>query len=250
MALDYYSGKRDCPLSDYETKRLKAAPFYKLGMSNDKIVKTLTASFDYIEGKIKEQSIGLAESKKFPFDRFSVQEYRNGVLTNETDKKEPVTYDREWITKLARLEDSVTELRYGPVQKALDVAASVAQGTKELAEGIAKYQADGIYSGFDMGRGISSFLDGWSYGEAVSEMKREYERLSSSENEVDRIAAIDKKMDIKILMNDIRDYANVYEKAATGLRTNCDGMIYCLKRFKEDRENHSLSSSRLQWVKI
>lgn len=249
VALDYYRKQPDCTLAEYEIGKLKEAPFYRTGMSNDKITNMLNSTFKYIESKIDNPSFDTIERSSINFDDFSCRVYKEGNLVKDTKAKEPVTYDREWITKLARLEDSIMELRYGPIQDALNIAASFGKGTKELVEGIAEYKADGIYSGFDIGQGIGSFKEGLEYGAIISDLEREYKKLSTSEHENDRIAAIDKKIDLKLLREEIHANTNIYTKAAIALRENCDKMIDAIRELKASKEKNTLTEPKLQSIK-
>lgn len=249
VALDYYRKQPDCTLAEYEIEKLKEAPFYRTGMSNDKIKNALNDTFKYIESKIDDPGFDKIEKSSINFDDFSCRVYKEGSLVKDTNAKEPVTYDREWITKLARLEDSIMELRYGPIQDALNIAASFGKGTKELVEGIAEYKADGIYSGFDIGQGISSFKEGLEYGAIITELEREYKKLSTSEHENDRIAAIDKKIDLKLLREEIHANTNIYTKAAITLRENCDKMIDAIRELKASKEKNTLTEPKLQSIK-
>lgn len=249
VALDYYRKQPDCTLAEYEIEKLKEAPFYRTGMSNDRITNALNDTFKYIETKIDNPGFDNIERSSINFDDFSCRVYKEGNLVKDTNAKEPITYDREWITKLARLEDSIMELRYGPIQDALNIAASFGKGTKELVEGIAEYKADGIYSGFDIGQGIGSFKEGLEYGAIITELEREYKKLSTSEHENDRIAAIDKKIDLKLLREEIHANTNIYTKAAITLRENCDKMIDAIRELKTSKEKNTLTEPKLNSIK-
>lgn len=249
VALDYYRKQPDCTLAEYQIEKLKEAPFYRTGMSNEKITNALTESFNYIGKKIEDPGLDTIEKRDLNFNAFSCRTYKDGNLIMDTNAKEPVTYDREWITKLARLEDSIMELRYGPIQDALNIATAFGKGSKELIEGIAEYKSEGIYSGFDIGQGIGSFREGLQYGAIVSDLEREYKRLSMSENESDKIAAIDKKIDLKLLREDIKLNTNIYTKAAIALRENCDKMIDAVRELKTSKEKNTLTEPKLQSIK-
>ncbi|WP_373266198.1 hypothetical protein [Hungatella hathewayi] len=249
VALDYYRKQPDCTLAEYQIEKLKEAPFYRTGMSNSKITKALNASFDYIEKRIDDPGLNAIEKRFVNFNDFSCRVYKDGAMAMDTKAKEPVTYDREWITKLARLEDSIMELRYGPIQDALNIATSLGKGSKELVEGIAEYKSDGIYSGFDIGKGIGTLKEGWQYGAIVSDLEREYKKLALSENENDKIAAIDKKIDLKLLREDIHANMNIYTKAAIALRENCDKMIDAIRDLRTSKEKNTLTESKLQSIK-
>ena len=150
---------------------------------------------------------------------------KNGQEVFDSNAVEPVVYDREWIGKLVKLEDRLIELRNGPVQKTIDIAHSIARGTKELGTGMVSVYKDGIYSGIEVGKGLESFKEGWDYGKVISTMKAEYDRYAESESTKDKITAIDKKLDIKIFNDEISKNANIYVKAAMKMREACEGML-------------------------
>ena len=249
VALEYYSEKRDVSLADFELEKLKDAPFYRSGMAKADIVDTLRESFDEIGDKINITDFKKMSRNTIEYKDFSCTKFESGEIAFDTNEKEPINYDREWINKLARLEDSILELRYGPVQDAVNIAKSIARGGKELIEGVAEFKVDGIYTGFDIGGGVTSFRDGWAYGSMIHSMEKEYQSLVSSESDVDKIAAIDKKMDLKLLREDVRDNANIYVKAAIALRENCDKMLDAIKSLRKEKSENTITESRFQSLK-
>jgi len=249
VALEYYSQKRDTTLAEFELKKLKDAPFYRSGMSSQNIHDTLAKAFNDIEKKVNVTNFDNLIKNAINHQSFSYKKFEDGELAFDSTEKEPINYDREWMNKLAKLEDSILDLRYGPIQDAMDIAKSVRRGTKEFVEGIAEFKSDGVYSGFDVGGGLTSFRDGWAYGDIVSSLEREYRKLTQSDNDFDRIAAIDKKMDLKLLRDDIRDNANVYTKAAISLHVNADKMLDIIKSLRTEKAENTLTESRFKGLK-
>ena len=63
-------------------------------------------------------------------------------------------------------------------------------------------------------------------------LEKEYTELAKSNDKNDQLAAIDKKMDIKIYRDEIMRNADVYAKAAVVIRDNVDKMIDAVQSLK------------------
>lgn len=248
--LDYYKDKQDKTLSEYQKEKLIEAPFYNKGMSNGIVMDVFDKTFSKLQGMIRDPEIEKLSHATIDLKDFSNKIIENGEVVFDSLHKDPVTYDREWLTKLARLQDSLTDLRYGPIQDAIEIGKSMTRGAKEFVEGIAKYEQDGIIrSGFDMGNGIISMRDGWKYGTMISAMEKEYQNLLKSENENDRIMAIDKKMDLKLLRNDIQKNCDIYVKASIALKETCDKMMSTVSKMIDDKKENIMADSKLKSIK-
>lgn len=225
VANEYYLGNMDKTLGEFEADHLKDAPFYREGMLNERNRASFMEMFDKIEANLELPDLSKVQKSSIDLSGLSYTVSKNGQEIFDSTAIEPVVYDREWIGKLVKLEDKLIELRNGPVQKAIDIAGSIARGTKELGTGMVSIYKDGIYSGIEVGKGLESFKEGWDYGKVISTMKAEYNRYAESESMKDKITAIDKKLDIRIFDDEISKNANIYVKAAMKMREACEGML-------------------------
>lgn len=225
IAVNYYTGNKEGTLGEFEAEHLKDAPFYREGMLNGNNRDSFTEMFDKIETYMDLPDLSGIKKSQLDLNSLSYTVSKNGQEVFDSNAVEPVVYDREWIGKLVKLEDRLIELRNGPVQKTIDIAHSIARGTKELGTGMVSVYKDGIYSGIEVGKGLESFKEGWDYGKVISTMKAEYDRYAESESTKDKITAIDKKLDIKIFNDEISKNANIYVKAAMKMREACEGML-------------------------
>lgn len=160
--------------------------------------------------------------------------YEDGKEVITSEEKEPFTCDREWLQKLGRLEDKLVELRNGPVQNMIDHAAAIGKSLNEARKGVISVYQDGVLSGFEIGNGVSSFKEGWNYGTILSAMEKNYERLSASNKEEDRIAAINQKVDIKFYRDSVRNNADIYVRSAMSIKNQIDKLIDKIHDFKAE----------------
>lgn len=216
-------GKKEISLTDYMLKELPKAPFFRESMLKNE--ESLRKMFQDIEKKLDSPDLSKLKLEKISMDRLNYTIEEGGVKTYNSAVKGTIAYDREWITKLVTIVDKLNDIKNGPVQDMLDTAKSMAKGVNEARQGIVKFYKDGIYSGFEFGSGIHSFGEGLTYGHVLHNLEKEYMELAKSKNKNDQLAAIDKKMDIKIYRDEIMRNADIYTKAATSIRNNIDKMI-------------------------
>ena len=221
----YYRMDDKKPFTEYMLENMKQAPFFKPSMLQEQGKETLSNMFKELEKKIKLPDLSSLKISKIPQGNLSYTIEESGELTYNSKIKEPVEYDREWITKLARMQDKLIDLRNGPVEEMIETAKGMVKGVKEAREGIVSVHKDGESSRLEFGSGISSFKEGLNYGHVLHNLESEYKNLMKSEKSEDQIAAINKKMDIKQYRDDIMRNANVYVKAAVEIRDKVDGMI-------------------------
>lgn len=226
IAKEYY--RIDSPngsLKDYIMENLNKAPFFRDSMLNEKNEASLSKMFTEVEGKLNPPDLSKLKLSKISLNELSYKLEENGEKIYDSKEREPVEYDREWITKLARMEDKLIDLKNGPVQDMLNTAHSIVKGVNEARQGIVKLYKDGIYSGIEFGNGVGSFREGLNYGHVLHNLEKEYRSLLQSEQAEDQIAAINKKIDIKLYRDDIIRNANIYVKAAIVIRDKVDNMI-------------------------
>lgn len=215
--------KKNISLTDYIIKEFPKASFFKKSMLNRE--ESLRKMLDDINKKINIPDLSGLKLETISMDKLSYTIEENGKKTFDSNMKEPIVYDREWITKLVNIVDKLNDIKNGPVQDIVNTAKVMARGVNEARQGIVKFYKDGIYSGFEVGSGIRSFGEGFTYGHILHNLEKEYTELAKSNDKDVQLAAIDKKMDIKIYRDEIMRNADIYAKAATSIRNNIDKMI-------------------------
>ena len=223
-------GKQGISLTDHMLNELPKAPFFRESMQNHE--ESFRKMFDGIEKKLDPPDLSGLKLETISMDQLDYTIEENGIKTFDSTIREPVVYDREWITKLVNIVDKLNDIKNGPVQDMIDTAKSMARGVNEARQGAVKIYKDGIYSGFEFGSGIQSFGEGLTYGHVLHNLEKEYTELAKSDDKNDQLAAIDKKMDIKIYRDEIMRNADVYAKAAVVIRDNVDKMIDAVQSLK------------------
>lgn len=227
-------GKQEIGLADYMVKELPKAPFFKAGMLKNE--ESFREMFDDIDKKLTPPDLSGLKLEAISMDKLSYTIQENGITTFDSRAREPITYDREWITKLVNIVDKLNDIKNGPVQDMLDTAKTMAKGVNEARQGVVKFYKDGIYSGFEFGSGFQSFGEGLTYGHVLHNLEKEYRELAKSKNKDDQLAAIDKKMDIKIYRDEIMRNADIYAKAAVSVGDNVDKMIDAVQSLRIQAE--------------
>lgn len=238
-AKEYYRNElsnKDITFTLYMMKEMKHAPFYKESMMDEQGKNALKAMFRNLEEKLTPPDLSSLKLGNISSEEMSYTVERDGHTIFNSEFKEPIEYDREWINKLVRMQDKLMDLRNGPVQDMLDTAKAITKGVNEARKGIVTVYKDGIYSGLEFGTGFESVKEGLNYGHVLHNLEKEYIELAKSEKTQSQIAAINKKMDIKLYRDDIIRNANVYVKASITIRDKVDNMLDLLSGIKMQAE--------------
>lgn len=239
---DYYRKDIEKPLSEYIKDRLYDANILRKGMKSrdglDQYFARVAKKVEEIATKTRVPDLSKLEINKVELDKLTYERKQDGQVIAGTNVREPIDTGREWLNKLANLEDKLIDLKNGPVEDFINTAKSMARGVNEARQGIVMGYKDGIFSGVEVGTGIKSFADGLSYGDVLYDLEKQYKELElAGEKDKDaKIAAIDKGIDIKLFRDDIMKNANVYTKAAIALKENVNKMLDYTRSLKRDSE--------------
>lgn len=211
---EYGNLKKEIPISEKEKEDFLSGKFYQTNISKE---------MDQFLRPVLEKA-NLAD--------LSLKAYNQDTLILDSNQKELYTCDREWLTKLGRLEDKLNDLKYHSVKDLSDFGHGLKKAMTEIGLGIAKPYQDGLVSGIDIGTGSELFKQGWKYGKAICEAEREFEKLAASDDPKDVLKALDQKISIKEFRDDVKSNMNTYVKAAFQLRENIDKMLQSIKEMK------------------
>lgn len=211
---EYGNLKKEIPISEKEKEDFLSGKFYQTNISKE-----------------MDQFLRPVLEKTNSAD-LSLKAYNQDTLILDSNQKELYTCDREWLTKLGRLEDKLNDLKYHSVKDLSDFGHGLKKAMTEIGLGIAKPYQDGLVSGIDIGTGSELFKQGWKYGKAICEAEREFEKLAASDDPKDVLKALDQKISIKEFRDDVKSNMNTYVKAAFQLRENIDKMLQSIKEMK------------------
>lgn len=211
---EYGNLKKEIPITENAKEEFLKGKFYQTNISKE-----------------MEEFVKPVLDKKDPAE-ISLKAYNEDVMIFDSNQKELYTCDREWLTKLGRLEDKLNDLKYHSVKDLSDFGHGLKKAITEIGLGIARPYSDGLVSGLDIGTGSELFKQGWKYGNAICEAEREFEKLAASKDPKDVLQALDQKISIQEFRNEVKKEMNTYVKAAFQLRENIDKMLQSVKEMK------------------
>lgn len=235
----YGSSEWKVEITDKELEHLKNDTLHQ-----SKLIRTMEYYINTSSDHYKSLSTKDSDDKRNPI-ACSYSVTKGNEMVYDSRKKEPVTYDREWITRLARLQDKLIDLRNGPVQMFIGISS-------DITSGIIKPYKDGALSGIEVLSGLNEARAGFSFGKHLAfleiesnKIEKELQKLkeisaSTKREEADKLSKINdykleltkKKTELQYIKNEVLKDKSLYLKSAVKLRKNIDEMIYSVCELK------------------
>lgn len=211
----YGNVKKTFEITPEEMKNFSEGNFYKSKVASE-IESFINAGLETIETYQQYD-------KKISDLDMNYEVYSDARLTYSSKEKPAPNYDREWINKLASLEDKLTEFRNGPVQETFDSAKYIARTLKDITLGLVEPYKDGVLSGVELFNGRKYLSEGAELGNMLYNMEKYYKTISNIKGQEEN--TVKTAIQLKYLRESMIKNANAYARAAAGVRYHANKLV-------------------------